>query len=76
MKISSCRSCGAPIIWVETERGRRMPVEAEPNSGGKFVLEDEEVDTPRALYQPTANGERFESHFANCPQANEHRRSH
>jgi len=74
MNIRSCRSCGAEIVWVETENKKRMPIDAEPTDAGKFVLEDEGTDTPRALYRPGANGERFTSHFATCPNAAEHRR--
>ena len=30
MRLSRCRSCDAPIVWVITQKGKRMPVDAEP----------------------------------------------
>lgn len=32
---SKCRSCGAPIEWVLTESGKRMPV--DPDGTSHFV---------------------------------------
>ncbi len=32
--VKSCRSCGAPIVWVKSVGGSNMPLEAEgPNRG-------------------------------------------
>jgi hypothetical protein len=51
-----------------------MPIDAEPSPQGTFVLEDEEAETPRALYAPKSFGERYTSHFATCPEVDEWRR--
>jgi hypothetical protein len=53
-----CRSCGAPIVFLTTSTGKRMPVEADSVSPG---------DTE---FEPSAG---HESHFANCPNADGHR---
>ena len=29
-KVQQCRSCGADVIWIITEAGKRMPVDAAP----------------------------------------------
>lgn len=69
MRESKCRSCGTPIIWAETEAGKRIPLEAKKVVG--FVLfEDEDGKPPLACSESI-----HESHFAHCPQADEHRRS-
>ncbi len=31
---STCRSCGATILWCETLRGRKMPLDVEPLDDG------------------------------------------
>lgn len=36
--ILPCESCGAPIIWGETERGKRVAVDADTNAGGVVKL--------------------------------------
>lgn len=75
MKIDSCRSCQAPIIWSVTRKGKRMPLDAEPTSRGKFVLEGEDDDgAPQAVFMGDRpyTGDRYESHFGSCPQAAEH----
>ncbi len=73
MSASHCRSCGAPIIWAETVNGRRMPLDEDPDPDGKFVL-DETREPPLATFAPTDPGERFQSHFATCPDSDKHRR--
>ena len=30
MKKSTCRGCGAPIVWIRTAAGKSMPCDAEP----------------------------------------------
>lgn len=77
--ISRCFSCGAPITWAVTPKGKRMPVDAEPVDDGNLVLERQKDGTLLALpasKAPTLPGltqPRYVSHFATCPQAKEHR---
>lgn len=82
--MSVCRSCGAQIIWAVTTSGRRMPVDAAPVPNGNVAL----CPHPSPGHAPTAHivspqaeahqDDRFTSHFATCPHADEHRtpRSH
>jgi hypothetical protein len=78
--MSTCRSCGVPLLWVLTEKGKRMPLDIEPDdakgtfvklrveeNGDKvvqFVKESDRPGTARPLYT---------SHFVTCPNADEHR---
>jgi len=80
--MTACRSCSAEVIWVLTERGKRMPLDAEPYKGddprGLFVLRgrDELVPTAVAVPPDAFPDEPFyRSHFATCPNAARHRRS-
>lgn len=57
-RIMRCKSCRAQIIWFKTEAGKNMPVDADT-----VEADDTELDL-----------ERHVSHFATCPQANQHRR--
>jgi hypothetical protein len=57
-RIVRCRSCRAMIIWFKTEAGRNMPVDADT-----VKPEDEEYEPPRHI-----------SHFATCPNADQHRK--
>lgn len=78
---STCSSCGRPILWVSTPRGKAAPLDAEPNDSGNIVLEKPadprepilgrwlKVSEPRPEGQP-----RYLSHFATCPDAQSHRR--
>lgn len=52
-----CKSCGRIIAWLKTASGKNMPVDVE-------------------TVQPTDdifNPQRHVSHFATCPQADQHR---
>lgn len=46
----TCRSCGVPIIWTITEKGRPMPVNAEPSDYGNVILQERPMLPPRARY--------------------------
>jgi hypothetical protein len=83
--VSTCRSCGAAIRWATTVNGKRTPVDDQPVPDGDLVLSD---PTPGA-YAPNVakyvapdqpplfdveEPPRFVSHFATCPNADQHRR--
>jgi hypothetical protein len=61
LQLSNCRSCDARIIWIVTESGKRMPVDAKP--AGKFIVLNDD-DPPKGSLVPG-----YVSHFATCPQA-------
>ena len=81
--MSRCRSCQAEIVWTVSERGRRMPIDADPYDGddprGLFVLRHDPVagDTPIAVAAPRdafPHEPHFRSHFTTCPQRDDWRR--
>jgi hypothetical protein len=53
-----CRSCHAPVYWIVTGHGKRMPVDCE-------------VD---GAQRPGRDPGRGVSHFATCPHAAQHRK--
>jgi len=82
-----CRGCKQPIVWVVTESGSKMPVNATPGPDGRFFgfvvggrfgrIEVEHVGSPsRRVRQARLDRDRnrYTSHFATCPQAGKHRR--
>ncbi len=73
--MAKCNSCGAEIIWAHTASGKAIPLDAEPVPFGNLVVVPG-ADGPRALSVniPGALGPRYVSHFATCPNANQHRK--
>ncbi len=80
-----CRSCKAPIVWVVTPAGQRMPLDRQPirwlhehASGGDSVhvgvCDDGRTIRGRVVPErtPGAHATRT-SHFATCPNGNAHR---
>jgi hypothetical protein len=69
-RVAACRSCGAAIRWVKTQRGKKMPIDDEPSSAGKFAIEgDPEAETPSVRFIKSSEeytGDRFTSHFETC----------
>lgn len=57
-RITRCKSCRARIVWLKTVTGKNMPVDADT-----VEADDETFDSSRHV-----------SHFATCPDANQHRR--
>jgi hypothetical protein len=73
----TCRSCRSPIVWCRThERGQIIPVDPDPREDGN--LERVEGNIVRVSAQATDlfGGDRYVSHFATCPDAEEWRREH
>ena len=54
-----CKTCQAPIIWLTTAQGKTMPVDANSVTPGERVFDVQAGHI---------------SHFATCPQADDHRR--
>ncbi len=55
-----CTSCGAAIVWFRTKNGKGMPVDEATT---KPTDREEQLDLKRHI-----------SHFATCPNADQHRR--
>lgn len=82
--MNTCRSCRAPIVWAHTEQGNPMPVDRDPVPGGNLVFVPRLFDfdqAPPVVHVITDEAaiegepERYVSHFATCPHADEHRRT-
>jgi hypothetical protein len=35
--MTTCRSCGAKVEWVETANGKKMPMDLEPDAEGNRI---------------------------------------
>jgi hypothetical protein len=57
-RIRQCTSCGAPIVWLMTQYAKPMPTNADT-----VTPEDSTFSKPRHV-----------SHFATCPNADNHRK--
>jgi hypothetical protein len=69
-----CRSCGAPIWWVETEKCRDIPLNPTPRPDGNMVIDGGlavHYDPGDMFHAALA---RYVSHFVDCPQADRWRR--
>lgn len=87
MAVALCRACKQPVEWVESENGRRMPIDPNPDPKGNLVrIGMAEVVNPSTLRHervpimgvvkaddPTPAA-RYISHFATCPHADKLRR--
>lgn len=77
---AACKSCGAPIRWVEMKSGKTMPLNIAPvDDGNVVILRDlaivlsegeraEELQMPPAFRRPL-----YRSHFSTCPNAEQWR---
>lgn len=64
--MAACSTCGGEIVWATSERGRPLPLDAKPE---KRILVEE---TGKARIARVVDA--YTSHFATCPQADQHRR--
>lgn len=81
-QVTTCRSCGAPIVWKKTASGKSMPCEAYPitivpNPKSKFKALDkygklipcDKVSEPSELSETA-----WEPHWGNCSAPDKFRR--
>lgn len=67
MIIAHCRSCRAPIVWMHTKKGARMPVDVDSLAMSEPEIAELPADT---LFEYGAHV----SHFSSCPDAPLHRK--
>jgi hypothetical protein len=67
--VAHCSSCGAPIEWVKTTKGRNMPLDLRSRPNGNVTVRED----GRAVVGATGSGNRV-SHFATCPNGPAHRK--
>lgn len=78
--MSTCRSCAAPIHWVRLTSGKMHPCDPDPVSveacakGDKLVLDNGQIHVITGSENVSNMPRGYVSHFATCPDANEHRR--
>lgn len=80
--MSKCRSCGAEIVWIRMDSGKKMPCDAAPVTYWAKMGGTEKIVTPNGevvsceLQGELANatGVGYISHFSTCPNADKHRR--
>ena len=67
IKTTACNSCDAAIVWMETDAGRNMPVDADS-------VDEAETEVIRGnpIFSSDAG---HISHFSTCPNADKHRRA-
>ncbi len=73
-----CGSCRAAIRWVTTTNGRSMPIDPDPVDGGNLVLTYPSPGSALAIVVDPEqtmldDPPRYVSHFATCPNADQHR---
>jgi len=66
---AKCSSCDASIVWLEMQSStgvKRHPFDAKPKTGWVTLIDGGDVVVSRLVYT---------SHFATCPNAEQHRRA-
>lgn len=84
MKITTCRGCGAPIVWIKTPAGKSMPCDASPVlyiKGGpdKIVRANGEVVAGVIIKDGlpdlgAVDGVGYVPHWSTCPKADSFRK--
>lgn len=77
--MSKCKTCGKDIIWIKLKSGKWNPVDTGrvpfvPDEGGKLTLVTLDGEVVRGKLDIMSDQYGYTSHFATCPQANDHRR--
>lgn len=78
---AACKGCGAPIVWIQTAAGRKMPVSpvtisaTRGDGAGRLTLIDQmgAVRT-RLTFDPHGDILGWEPHWSSCPDAGRFKR--
>lgn len=75
--VGDCRSCENKILWLMTTKGKLIPLNACPVRDGNMVIENHGSGLLAVAFQPLIHGshQRYVSHFATCPDADDWRKS-
>lgn len=75
--MATCKACGEEILFIETPRGKYLPVDAD--SLGVHDLASETVVTPQGIVIKGGYGsgqvQGYTPHFATCPFADQFRKA-
>jgi len=72
MQRGKCKTCGALIFWIVTPSGKKAPIDANKSEGSSVWVLD--ANASGDLSWRLTNGIGHASHFATCPNAEQHRR--
>lgn len=73
-----CGSCHSEIEWATSEAGRAIPIDAQPVDDGNLAVRRVGNELHSRVVKPDdelgPDEKRGVSHFATCPNANQHRK--
>lgn len=72
--LDRCKTCRAFIRWVETEKGHRACLDADPVPNGNVVLREGRAHFLRKGEETRPDEPRYVVHHATCPNARQHTR--
>ena len=79
--MTTCKSCGAPIIWIQSPKGKWIPCDeglipykADRSGKDSIVTHKGEIVRCQLTFEGKADGMGRVSHWATCPNAEQHRR--
>lgn len=79
---ATCKSCGAPIIWVQSPKRKWIPCDEglkpyRADRSGKDAIVTQNGEIIRCTFVPDyeATGLGRTAHWATCPYADRHRRA-
>lgn len=77
LPVTECASCPAEVMWVVTEKGKRMPIDAVPDPiNGRFRIESgNNVHFVKDSELEANTKPLYASHFQSCPDAKSWKRS-
>lgn len=70
--VQPCKACGKRIMLVKTGAGRMLPLNADPDPKGRWVIHDGVAVYAYGDMPP--DSERYSTHWGDCPEANAFRR--
>lgn len=78
--MSTCKSCGARIMWAKTVAGKSIPLDVKPVAGGNIELRlpppaKRAYEVRAHVVTPSPDVHRHVSHFVTCPNSAEHRKA-
>lgn len=67
--LEHCRSCHRLIRWVDTERGKRMPIDPDPVPDGNVILISGRAHVLGRSEVAPLSTKRYQAHFRTCENA-------